>query len=283
MNYLLLIFIIFAMSLQGVFQKQYNIKTNSAGAFIFSSVSMLFAALVFVITSGFKLSFNAEVLPYCILFALFFGMAILFTFLAVREGSLSFTSLASSYSLVIPTLSGIVLYNETVSTFFFVGLVSLLLSLVLINEYKDGKRFTAKWVVFAVLAFIGNGFCSTVQTYQQRVFNGAYKSELMIIALLLVSVFFFIMSFVKEKSSIKLCTQKGWLLMAAYGFSIGIVNLLVMVLSRRMNVSVMFPLISAGGLVVTSLISIIIYKEKLTKKQYLGLILGVFAVVFINL
>lgn len=283
MNFLLVLIIVAAMSLQGVAQKQYNLKTSNKCAFLYSGVSMAFAALFFLITSGGKLSFEMKLLPYCLAFALFFGMAVLFTFFAVREGSLSFTSLATSYSLIIPTLSGLVLYEESVSKFFYVGLVTLLVSLVLINEYKDGKKFTFKWIVYVLLAFIGNGMCSTVQTYQQHVFDGKYKSELMIIALLTVSSVLVIISLCKERKDIKECISKGSVYMFLYGIKVALVNLLVMVLSRKMNVSLMFPLISGGGLIVTSLISIFIYKEKLTVKQYIGLALGVCAVVLINI
>jgi drug/metabolite transporter (DMT)-like permease len=283
MNFLLIFVIVAAMSLQGVAQKQYNLKTRNKCAFLYSGVSMAVAALFFLITSGGKLSFEINLLPYCLAFALFFGMAVLFTFFAVREGSLSFTSLATSYSLIIPTLSGLVLYNESVSIFFYIGLAALLVSLVLINEYKNGKRFTLKWIVYALLAFIGNGMCSTVQTYQQHVFEGKYKSELMIIALLTVSAVLVIISISKERKDIKECFRKGAPFMALYGIKVALVNLLVMILSRKMNVSVMFPLISGGGLIATSLVSIVVYKEQLTKKQYFGLLLGVIAVVLINI
>ncbi|MBQ8605574.1 MAG: EamA family transporter [Clostridia bacterium] len=283
MNYLLILVIVIAMSLQGVAQKQYNRKTGNKCAFLYSGVSMAVAALFFLITSGGKLSFEIKLLPYCLAFALFFGMSVLFTFFAVREGSLSFTSLATSYSLIIPTLSGIVLYDESVSTFFYFGLAALLVSLVLINEYKDGKKFTLKWIVYVLLAFIGNGMCSTVQTYQQHVFDGKYKSELMIIALLTVSAVLVIISLCKERKDIGICIRKGAPYMALYGIKVALVNLLVMVLSRKMNVSIMFPLISGGGLIATSLVSIVFYKERLTKKQYFGLLLGVIAVVLINI
>ena len=60
-------------------------------------------------------------------------------------------------------------------------------------------------------------------------------------------------------------------------------NLLVMILSAAMSVSVMFPLISAGGIVVTFLISFFIYRENLSKKQYAGLAVGILAILFLSI
>ena len=48
-------------------------------------------------------------------------------------------------------------------------------------------KITWKWILYVLLAFLGNGACSTVQVLQQRTFAGAYKNELMIMALLIVS------------------------------------------------------------------------------------------------
>jgi multidrug transporter EmrE-like cation transporter len=68
------------------------------------------------------------------------------------------------------------------------------------------------------------------------------------------------------------------------GAANGAVNLFVILLStNKMNPSLMFPLISAGGIVITSLVSIFVYKEKLSLLQYIGVVMGIGAIVFMNL
>ena len=59
--------------------------------------------------------------------------------------------------------------------------------------------------------------------------------------------------------------KSGWYIALAFGAANGAVNLFVMILSNIMPVSLMFPLISAGGIIITYLISKFIYKENLTK------------------
>jgi hypothetical protein len=89
------------------------------------------------------------------------------------------------YSLIIPTIYGLCI-GEPASPFLYVGLALLFVSLLLVNLEKKGaeKKITLKWIIFVLIAFVANGACSTVQTIQQRTFEGAYKSEFMIIALL---------------------------------------------------------------------------------------------------
>lgn len=56
------------------------------------------------------------------------------------------------------------------------------------------------------------------------------------------------------------------------------VNMFVMVLTGRMPALVMFPLISAIGTILTVLISVFYYKEKLSKRQVIGFLAGVLSV-----
>ncbi len=72
-------------------------------------------------------------------------------------------------------------------------------------------------------------------------------------------------------------------ILAGCGIMNGTVNLFVMILSGMMSVSLMFPLMSVGGILVTFTVSILFYKEKLTRLQYLGFLAGIGAVIFLNI
>jgi len=41
--------------------------------------------------------------------------------------------------------------------------------------------------------------------------------------------------------------------------------------------------VSAGGIITTAIVSMALYKEQLSRKQIASMILGVFAIVFLNL
>lgn len=118
---------------------------------------------------------------------------------------------------------------------------------------------------------------------QQDASNGAYKNEFMLTALAIVTVFMLVMSLLKERNKITIYAKAGWYWATACGLLNGIVNLFVMILSGRMAVSLIFPLISAGGFVGTYIVSRFFYKETLTKIQSAGFVIGLAAVVFLNI
>lgn len=283
MNAFLLACAAVGISAQGVIKKYYSGRAKGRGVQIFGAVSVLFACMFFLFSSGFKLNFTADVLPYTFGFALSYGIATVTSFLAIKLGSLSLTSLISSYSLIIPTFFGLFFLNEKASVFFFIGLFLLLVSLFLINSQKSEVKITLGWLVSVLIAFFSNGICSLCQNLQQRTFSGQYKNEFMIVALGSVFLTLLICSLFTERADVGFCLKRGSYLMALCGIANGFVNLSVMILATRMNASVMFPVISAGGIILSWGVSRFLYKERLTSKQNLALVLGIGAVVFMNL
>lgn len=280
---LYIILIVAGVSTQDVIKKDYDHRIGSRDVFTFSAVTVLAACLFFLIRSGFRFDLELSVLPYAFGFAAGYCVATVFNFLAIQCGPLSLTSLTISYSLLIPTVYGLVFDGDDAGAFFYIGLVLLVASLALINGQKGQVRVTLKWAVCAMLALIGNGACSTVQTVQQRVFRQQYQNEFMIVALLCVAAVLIAYALLKEKKTAVSSLKKGVLPMVLCGAANGFVNLLVMVASAQMNKSVLFPLISAGGIVLTWLISAIIYREKLSVRQNIGMFLGVLSIVLFNL
>ena len=59
-------------------------------------------------------------------------------------------------------------------------------------------------------------------------------------------------------------------------------NLFVTILSGKTATSLMFPLISAGGIIVTYVISRFFYKENLSERQLVGFILGTVSVICLS-
>lgn len=284
MEIFLLISIILLDSVRNITQKEYN-KRATNGGFLYTSGSALFACLFFIITSFSGLRFTAEILPYSFALALSYTSAVLFSYLAVLNGSVSLSALFLSYSLLLPTMYGLIFLGDPITAPMVIGLGLLVISLFLSNFEKHGekKKITVKWVIFITLAFLGNGFCTIFQKMQQLKFDGSYKNELMIIALLISVFITLVISLIAERKHFLRNAKRGFLMYSVYGVSNGAVNLLVMILSAKMLTSIMFPAISAGGIILAFLIATMIYKEKHSKAQYVGAALGTAAIVLFNI
>lgn len=278
--------IIIGVSMQGVLKKGYSQKVGGGGVFTFSTVGSLCACLFFLVKALVRntLVLDLEILPFALLFAAAYISASVFNMLAIQTGSLSLTSLFLSYSLIIPTVYGLIFDGDEAGLTLFLGLGFLALSIALINTKKGETKITGKWVLFALLSFIGNGLCSTVQPEQTEIFSGKYDDSFMVIALVIVFLFNTVMMLTRERREAAKLLKQGLPMMIGAGVFNGVVNMLTMaVTAAGVSKSLMFPLISAGGIVLTWVISLFFYKEKLTAKQNIGMVLGVISIVFLNL
>lgn len=281
MDTILIFLVILGMSTQAMTRKAFSLKYNTP--FLFSFIFVGTAMLFFIINAGKNFIFSWEYLPYAIIFGIGYGSATVFGFFAVREGSMGLTSLITSYSLIVPTVYGILFLKERPSVMLYIGIFLLLISLFLINFEKEQKKITLKWVIYVSISFFGNGVCTTAQKVQQINQNNAYKNEFMTVALLFVTLVCLIFTLFYNKKDIKpICTKPTIILPIICGGANALVNYLVMVLSR-LPASLLFPFISAGSMILTGIISLTIYKERFTKQQILGILLGVASVIFLNL
>lgn len=281
----LLIVIVLGVSAQDVMRKIYS-RRVTGGSYSFSAATTLTAMLFFLFSSGGSLQFKTDYLPHSFWFGLAYCLAVVGSMLAVQTGPLSLTALVTSCSLILPALYGILVLGEPISLPLVLGLVLLLAALSLINLEQKGepRKITLKWIVFVAVTFVSNGAASIIQNIQQRTFAGAYKSEFMIVALLFGGLVLLCAAAIAEKKAMLRNLWRGLPCSLTGGVSNGIVNLLVMVLvSANVPASVMFPVISAGGIILTFLISVFGYKERLSKWQLTGVALGVVATVLLNL
>ena len=287
-NYLLLALIVVFVTAQNILKKVYNKKCNT-GVYLYSAMISFFALLFFIAVNR-EWSFRPQMLIPAAFFALAYASATVFAVVAIKYGSLAITSLVISYSLLIPCFYGIFFLGESISWLLIVGVILLAISLFLTNHEKSNdlsekKSFSLKWVIFCVLAFVGNGMCSTVQ--KAAGVNGFSSSDLnmiMIIALAMVAVVLFVISAcTSERKEWKACFKAGTVPALASGIMNGAVNYMVLVLNTRLAASVMFPIISGGGLVLVFLYSTVIDKERFRVSQWIGFGIGLISIVLLNI
>jgi len=281
---ILLIICIFSLSFQNVFKKQYNSKVEH-GVFCFNAIASFFALLFFAIPALIKgFDFTTKLTGYSIAYAISYVVTLVSMYLAILWGGFGITSLIYSYSTVIPTLYALLFLDEQMNAIIGIGFALLVISLFLTNvDCSVSEKVTLKWVAAIVLAFLSNGMCSVIQNVQQVDFGGTHKNEFMVLSLLIVEIVLWGLAFLKDRPHIKESFEKGLFPAAACGICNGATNLLVMFLLGMMASSILFPALSAGGIIIAFLFSVFVYKEKLGVRQGVGVVFGIVAMVLLNL
>ena len=268
---------------QNVLKKEYGRKTDGGGVYLFSGILTLVSSLFFLFISGFKLDITAEMLIYALLLSTAYFFGVIFSHLSLLTGPLSITSLVNSFAMIVPMAVGIIFYNEPLTLTLALGFTALAISLVLINAQKSEEKLSLKWLIYVAFAFFGNGMFSVILSLCQRRLGGGIDNQIMAISMFISAVVIIGISLVKERREIKTAFRHGWHRATATGALNGGANLCSLLLMRIMNISLMSPISSGGAVVLSSLVGVFVYKEKLSARQYAGIVFGTLAVVLMSL
>lgn len=280
--YLLLLCIPLTGCVQNISQKQYNLKKQSPNVILFSAVTSLIALCFFLITSGFRLDFDVRLVPYALAFAVAYSAAWVGTVLAVRYGLMAISTLIISCSLIFPTVYGMIM-GEEVTANIIIGIALLFMALVLVNlKFTQKEKFSVKWLICVLVAFLGNGVCSISQNLQKRALGDSFSHEFMIIALAASVVLLTVYAAFTSKDLIgdfKACLPYS----AANGVANAIGNFIMLTIIGNIPNTILYPTHSALGMIGTFLLAFFAYRERFSGVQYLGYALGMTSIILLNL
>ena len=285
MNSVLLIISIITQVAQQMCRKEYNKKANDK-PLSFSIFAIVATLLYFLAISRFNLQIEKGMFTYVIPFALCFTATYIFTFLSIQHGPLSLTSLMISCSVVVPLIYGVVFLDEPLTRTLTIGLVLLLLSVICVSEpwKKENAVISTKWIIYISLTFLSNGICTSIQKYFQVKDRGAHSNEFMICSLAITFIILLIFVMFKERQGAKSVIKTPSVLWPVLcGITNGMANQFTMFLAVVLPASFLYPIQSAGGIILTAVVSVIVYKEKLSTTHKIGFVAGVLAVIAFNL
>ncbi|MCQ2485642.1 MAG: DMT family transporter [Clostridia bacterium] len=284
MGYLLIILKSVANISEGVMIKKYNAK-HSAGGMFFTGILSLFALAFFFVSDKNGLRFSTDMFPYAIAYGFIYCIAYFLTFVALSCGSFTLSMLIISYSLIFPILFGIIFLHESVSVFTCIGFALLMTSLFFVRGNKDEKenKFSVKWLISIIIVMLGNGLLAIIQKMQQLRFNNECNNEFMIIGLSVSASVLLIGGILKDRKQLKEILRYGIPYAGTAGVANGINNLLAIVVNNLLPLSIVSPVCSGMNIVVSFLSATVLFKEKYMKRQILGVVMGVLALVFLNL
>ena len=223
-------------------------------------------------------------------YAVFLGLIFIFGFnvlaLSFQKFGIAFTTIIQKMSLVIPAFFAIIFYGESLGIYKLLGLLFAMVAIVLVNKEKGqmlfGKAFfeNNKFIIFPILTFLLSGVIESLLFYceaEQIVLGGdvQFVSSSFAVAGFLGIIYIL---FSKEHSI-------SWPELVG-GIALGIPNfftiyLLVYLLDKGWEGSVLFPLNNIGILLLSALVGIGIFKEKLNNYKAIGLVLSVISIILI--
>lgn len=217
-------------------------------------------------------------------FAVLLGANQFFFMKALSCGPMSFTNFIQCTSLVIPALCGVLFWQEKASVFQLLWLIVLIISLFLALK-ADNINKNPKWWMSTIAAMIAMGGIGVLQSVHQM---SAYKEELtgfLKLAFLFTALIYLLLwriSGRKEPSGFKMGGAAIFQAVSSGGF-MSCVHIINLYLAGVMPKIIFFPATNGGLIILTLLCAVVIFRERLTAKQWAGLILSTIALCGIGL
>jgi len=266
-----------------------NSENTAEFGYLFNTVTSAVAALVLFVMNGFSVPS-----VFTIVLGLFFGVVTaigqISNVQALKFGPLSYTTVLGSLSTLIPTLCGVLIWQEKVAVIQGVGII-LMIGCFLLSVLPDPqkKKTSVRWLFYCAVLFLCTGGIGVMQKWHQ---NTIYKDELdafLLIAFAFSTVYSMIgLLFARKKQGGSDNVEEGkkhfigiLILMAVCGTCAALNNKWNLYLSGVMDSAVFFPIVNGGGLVLTTLSALLLFKEWLSLRHWLGMLLGTLSVIFL--
>lgn len=207
----------------------------------------------------------------------------IFQYLSIKHTGIIKTDIAQRMSLFIPIMASIFIFKENITILRYISLFLGFIAVyfILSKSDKDSQELNAKNVLFLICVFVGFGVIDILFKQMALYAVVPYTTTLssaFVLALIFSLIFYSIFCTVKK---IPLAITKYTLL---FGITIGVLNFgnIYFYLNAHkafsQNPTIVFAGMNYGVIVFGTLIGYFGFKEKLSKKNAIGLALAIIAI-----
>lgn len=213
-----------------------------------------------------------------LLFGIVTSLANVYKMLALTKGPMHLTMLFTTSSMIIPAMSG-VFFGEGFSASKLLVVFILVVFLYLSFGKSTSGKTGGTWFVCGLLAFLFQGAIGILQKIHQ---SSAHKEEsagFLFVAFVCGATF----CLIRNKGKFDPSVWNGQtiaigLVCGGCTFAMNYINLK---LSGVLPSQLFFPLINGSAIILSLLVSVLLFQEKLSKRQTVGVIGGILSLIAI--
>ncbi|MBQ8230286.1 MAG: hypothetical protein IJZ32_06305 [Clostridia bacterium] len=287
---------------QKVCSKKVSDEVGGKTFFHYGGYYNLFSALFSLITLcivGFH-GFDTPTVLCALGTAVFMAIELFSSIEALKGCSLIVSQMFSVGALFIPCLIGIFLFDEPMSLWQWVGLALFMVSMYFLiapakkEDEQVKQKMSVKTLVMLVLSLIAGGFVMVLQkVFAVLVPDGnvaTYSFLMFALNALLLYACYAVLAFQKTKQTVEK-SDRGWkplskALLICGGFlalAVFAINQLVTTIAKTVPSAILYTVSYAISILITLLVGVFYYKEKLTVKNVVGIVLCLGSILIINL
>jgi len=273
---------------KSAFYSAYAKKSGSSlsATFRFNAVSYGVAAVIALIGA---LVSQESVSAITVLCAFFYAMIVLglqtASITAMSVGTMSVTAICVMYGMIIPSVAGPIFWKEPIGKLQIPGIILMILSLWFLKEktHTDNRGMSKKWVFLAIVAFILSGMAGVMEKIHQSTQGKEERMPFVCIACLFMFVFSVLAVWIMQKKHENDPQSKIPLLAILSGIIIGFHASVNLILAGKLDSMIYYPIANGGAMILTVLVSAVVFRERFDKPKLLGVVLGLLGILLLSM
>ena len=204
---------------------------------------------------------------------------------AAQKIGMAISTVANKMSLVIPVIAAIILFDETVSILKIIGILLALVGVYLTSTTGNKLNFDKKYLGLILIIFFGQGLADVLFNLAEKYYVGENELGIFFCVLFAAAgttgIFMLLPKFINGTSKFEL---KNML----WGIALGVPNFLTLWFFFRslgsgdLESSQVYPIYNIGVVAISAIIGFLIFKEKLSRSNWLGVLLSALAILAIG-
>ncbi len=243
-------------------------------------ITAIIAITVFAV-QGFRIEIfkNPLVLLLGFLYGIFTMLSQMLFIKAVEYSAAGVCSLIYSLGFIIPTLFSVIALGEDFGILKFIGLALILVCFLLVGNVKGGNT---QRLYFAFLAMTASGIIGIIQKLIAKVPQKFETNEYLTLAFAVMLIGSVIGLFFTQKEKEPL-TKDFIITASVMGICVAFANSINLSLAGKMSGIIFFTCVNGGTIILSSIASRLLFKEKLKPIQLLGIGIGIAAIILLVL
>lgn len=214
---------------------------------------------------------------------------IVFNLMAIttQKSGLSVVSVATKMSVVVPVLFGLLYYNESLGTVKLIGIAIALIAVYLTsNKSKQGITVNRKSIVLPILVFIGSGIIDTSIKFLEDTYvannDVPLFSAIIFLAAAIIGFIFIIIQIIRGSFNFEFKNIIAGICLGVPNY-FSIYFLVKTLRSDILESSGIFAINNVSIVALSTFAGIFIFKEKLIRKNWIGIALAILSIVLISI
>ena len=286
MSIILLILSVTLGTVRNLLSKNLSEMSFGTKKFFFSQAVIFLAGSVALAMFGGNFFSNVSGLTVC--YSAVYGVLLLLAqwcyTAALKRGKISVCSTVYSLGFIFPTISGCVIWNEQMTVFDVIGILTVIPAIIIsgINKKTGYKKLHSNnYIIPIVIAMMSSGGLGIMQKIQQKSPYPDQRTAFVALAFLFAGIVSLLCSLFIKSDSEKIPGRKV-LAAAGVGVAFGCCNLLNTTLAGLLDSAVLFPMLNIGTILLSLVMGVIFFQERLAAKDATVLVLGIMSIILIN-